>query len=171
MHHRHRLQRGSSLIEAMVAILVLSISALGYAAQQLQGISQNSSALWRTKATQLAYEMADRLRANQGGVAAGSFNLPATSVARTAVVGGEGAACGSTTPCSPTAMAALDYAQWQADVAGSMPGGTGVICLTSTPDTGTAANPDCDGLGTTFAIKVFWTEKTTPSLFSTVVRP
>lgn len=161
MNRRLGPQRGTSLVEALVAVLILSMSALGYAAQQMQGVSSNASALWRSKATQLAYEMSDRLRANQGGVAAGRFNRPVDLAV----------SCGTSAPCTPSDMASLDYGQWRTDVSGALPGGIGIVCVTSTPNSGTSTAPDCDGVGTTFAIKVFWTEKTTESLFGTVVRP
>ena len=57
-----------ALMEALVAILLLSICALAYAGLQLRGLSANSSSMWRSKATMLAYEMADRMRANRSAV-------------------------------------------------------------------------------------------------------
>ncbi len=159
-----RNQRGTSMIEALIAVLVLSLSALGYASLQVQGLSRNSSALWRSKATQMAYEMADRMRANQGGVTAGSYNNLTSAIAAPG--------CGAiATPCTPATMAQLDFVQWRADVASALPAGIGVVCITSTPNTGTSTSPGCDGVGTTFAVKVFWTEKGSESLFATVLRP
>mgnify|MGYP006958843538 CR=1 FL=1 len=60
--------------ERRAAQVVLAVAALGYAALQLRGLSANSSALWRSKATVLTYEAADRVRANLPGVAAGQYN-------------------------------------------------------------------------------------------------
>lgn len=157
-------QRGTSMIEALIAVLVLSLSALGYANLQVQGLSRNSSALWRSKATQMAYEMADRMRANQGGVMAGSYNSLTSTITAPS--------CGAiATPCTPTSMALLDFVQWRTDVANALPGGIGVVCITSTPNSGSSASPACDGVGTLFAVKVFWTEKGSESLFATVLRP
>ncbi len=168
MRIRNR-QRGTSLVESLVALLILSISALGFAGLQLQGVSRNASALSRSKATQLAYEMADRLRANQGAVAGGKFDNVDGSSNSSVLVSGDSCVAGAA--CNPTQMASLDYQQWKADVAGSLPIGVGVVCKTSTPNVGTPANPACDGAGTTFAIKVFWQEKAETALFATVVRP
>ena len=163
MKRSTRSQAGTTLIESLIALLILSLSALGYAALQLQGMSKNASALWRSKATQLAYCMSDRLRANQGGVAAGAYSHLVASVVAPS--------CGATSPCSMANMATMDYARWRADVSNALPGGVGVVCVTSTPGSGSSTSPACDGAGTDFAIKVFWTEKTTESLFATVVRP
>jgi hypothetical protein len=55
-----------------------------------------------------------------------------------------------------------DLATWQQRLAANLPRGTGVVCIDSgssaTPPTfnGTTINPQCDGIGTMFAIKVFW---------------
>jgi type IV pilus assembly protein PilV len=68
-------------------------------------------------------------------------------------------------------MAARDFSQWRATVLDALPGGSGVICLDSTADDGTAASPACDGSGAQVAIKVFWTERGVASRFVNVVRP
>lgn len=66
---RGRTQRGVSLIEILITLLVLAIGLLGLAA--LQGISLQSGqfALNRTQATNLAYEVIDHARANRSQVA------------------------------------------------------------------------------------------------------
>lgn len=58
-------QSGLSLIESMVALLVISIGLLGIAALQINALKQNSSALWHSQAVLSAQNMADRIRANQ----------------------------------------------------------------------------------------------------------
>jgi type IV pilus assembly protein PilV len=163
LHFPVRAQRGSTLLEALIAVLILSFCALGYAAMQMQGLASNASALWRSKATQLAYEMADRLRANQGGVSAHGYDLLVGAVAAPA--------CGTTSSCSPAQMAQLDFAQWRANVAAVLPEGVGVVCITSRPDAGDLSDPACDGVGAQFAIKLFWREKKATTMFATVVRP
>lgn len=155
-------QRGATLIEGLVGIVVLSVCALAYVSLQIDGASKNTSAMWRTKATQLAYEMSDRMRANQGGLATGSYDALIASPSVPP--------CATSVQCRPADMAQLDYAQWRAGVARALPDGAGVVCLTSTPFTGTAANPACSGSGLR-VIKIFWTEKASSAMFATVVRP
>jgi type IV pilus assembly protein PilV len=154
---------GFALVEVLVSVVILSIAALGYAALQLRGLSTNSSAMWRSKATVLAYEAADRVRANVPGAAAGQYN----NLVNPAVV----SACTLTNVCTTAQMAARDFAQWRTTVLNALPGGAGVICLDSSPDDGTAASPACDGSGSQIAIKVFWSERGTASRFVNVVRP
>jgi type IV pilus assembly protein PilV len=60
----NRKQQGVSLIESMIALLVISVGLLGIAALQTTSMSQNASALNHSKAVWIAYNMADRVRAN-----------------------------------------------------------------------------------------------------------
>lgn len=59
--------RGFSMIEVMVALAVLSVGLLGAAAMLLDSLRTHGGALLRVGATQLARDMADRVRANPGG--------------------------------------------------------------------------------------------------------
>lgn len=56
---------GVTLIEVLVAVLVLSIGLLGYAALLAFSLKANQSANFRTQATVLAYEALDMIRANR----------------------------------------------------------------------------------------------------------
>lgn len=155
--------RGVALIEALVAVLMLSMAALAFAGLQIRGLSTNSSALWRSKAVQLTQEMADRMRANQSGVGAGSYNSLLTP--------GTAPSCGSSSACTPAQTATLDYTGWSTAVANALPGGSGVVCLDATPDDGTAAAPGCDGTAGAFAVKVFWNERGVTSRVAMELRP
>jgi len=57
-------QQGLTIVESMVALLVISIGLLGIAALQLTAMQQNSSALHQSKAVWAGYAMADRILAN-----------------------------------------------------------------------------------------------------------
>jgi type IV pilus assembly protein PilV len=152
MPRRHH--RGVTLIEALIAIVILSVAALGYAALQMRGLSSNASAMWRSKATLLLGEAADRLRANQPGVTAGNYNNRVT-FSQTCPVA---AACISGSTCTAAQMAQDDFTQWRCKVQEALPGGVGVICLDSDANDGNATSPACDGLGTVLAVKIFWNE-------------
>lgn len=56
--------RGFSLMEVLVALLVLAIGLLGLAALQARGVKFNHDAYLRSQATYLAYEIIDLMRAN-----------------------------------------------------------------------------------------------------------
>ena len=56
--------QGFSLMEVLVALLVLAIGLLGLAALQARGVKFNHDAYRRSQATYLAYEVIDLMRAN-----------------------------------------------------------------------------------------------------------
>ena len=55
---------GFTLIEVLISMLILAVGLLGLAGLQATGLRNNLSAYNRSQATQLAYDMADRMRAN-----------------------------------------------------------------------------------------------------------
>ena len=156
---------GFTLLEVLIALIIVSIGLLGVAAMQASTLKNAGSSKYRSAAISLTSDMADRLRANLEGVMEGNmavntgYNRPRTTLAD-AVYNTPNAACRST-GCLPADMALDDLATWQERLATSLPRGTGVVCIDSgtggaaTFD-GTTLNPRCDGIGTMFAVKVFW---------------
>ena len=71
---------GFSMIEVLVAVLVLAIGLLGVAAIQTTALKNNNSALQRSQATMLAYFMMDAMRANPEDAKNLSYNLSKTCV-------------------------------------------------------------------------------------------
>jgi type IV pilus modification protein PilV len=61
---RPRSSRGFSLLEVLLALVVLSVGLLGAAVMLLESLRTHGGALRRIGATQLARDMADRIRAN-----------------------------------------------------------------------------------------------------------
>ena len=57
-------QRGVSLVESMIALVVISIGLLGIAALQITSMKQNNSAMHHSQAVWIGYNIADRIRAN-----------------------------------------------------------------------------------------------------------
>jgi type IV pilus assembly protein PilV len=67
--------KGFTLIEVLVALVVLSIGLLGVAALQLMSLRSNHGSAMRTQATFLAYDIVDRMRANRAAALAGNYNI------------------------------------------------------------------------------------------------
>lgn len=67
--------RGFTLIEVLIALLVLSIGLLGVAALQTVALRTGQAADMRTRAVLAAMDMAERMRANPAGVAAGHYDV------------------------------------------------------------------------------------------------
>ena len=103
---------GFTIVEAMVALVVLSVGMIGVAALHGQSLSAGRSALYRSVAVMLAADLADRIRANRTGAAA---------YAGAPAAGGCGPDGGSR--CSPEAMAAHDLHLWDRQVRDTLPNG------------------------------------------------
>ena len=131
------LQRGFTLIEALIALIVLAVGLLGIAALYVESLSASRSALLRTQAVNLAADMADRIRANRvAGVA---------YAAATTDTGTENTACESTAGCAAAELAGHDIFRWKARGAALLPGFLGEISFT-------ADVPD------EYVVTVSWTE-------------
>jgi type IV pilus assembly protein PilV len=101
--------RGFSMVEAMVALLVLAVGMLGIAGLYVTSLRASGSALLRTQAVNLAADMADRIRAN-----------PTASVAYAAAAADNGCV-GGVVDCTPAALAADDLFRWQAQLRTTLP--------------------------------------------------
>ena len=113
-------EKGFTLIEILVAILVLSIGLLGLAGLQATGLQSNHSGYLRSQATIFAYEMADRLRANRSTAISGSYDISLTDSAP-----------------SGTSIQDIDRADWLGRLATVLPSGDGAVgCATTTATNG-----------------------------------
>lgn len=79
-------QRGFSLMEVLIALLIMSIGLLGLAALQATSLKSNHGAYQRSQAIFLAYDIIDRMRANRNIAIAGDYNLAMNSSAPAASV-------------------------------------------------------------------------------------
>ena len=68
-------QRGATLIEVLVAMLILSVGLLGLAGMQMKALQSNQSAYYRSQATVLAYDIMDRMRANRTDALNGVYDI------------------------------------------------------------------------------------------------
>jgi type IV pilus assembly protein PilV len=112
---------GFTLIETMVALLVLSVGMLGIAALHGQALSASGIAINRSLAVGLAGNMADRIRANRsaGAAYAGGASDNACDDTETGI------------DCSPAEMAAHDLFLWAAELDAALPGGAGTVAVDS----------------------------------------
>lgn len=129
----HRLNRGFTMVEVLIAMLVLAIGLLGLAALQAQTLRFNHDAYLRTQATLLTYDIIERMRT------ARAINA----------VGYEAGDPG--TACDPSGAGITnDLACWHRDVRERLPGGIANIDQD-------AANP------TLYAITVSWLDRESES--------
>ena len=148
-----RRQQGFSLIESLVALVVLATGMLGIAALYVESLRSAQTAHSRTKAINLAADMADRIRANR----AGRINY----VAGQESAGARPRVCGTTVGavaqnCTPGEMAAYDIWLWK-----TMAGNTADARFQQTglPNGRAEIQVDTSTQPNSFTIRITWTEK------------
>jgi len=111
--YRPAAQRGATLIEVLIAIIVLAIGLLGLALLQITSVQSNHSAYYRSQVTILASDLADRMRANRTAALGSAyvFDFPTSS---------------SSHSVSGT-QAQKDKAEWLNALALTLPEGTGKV--------------------------------------------
>lgn len=145
-------QSGFTLLEVLVTIVVLSLGLIGLAGLQAASLNNNQTAYYRGIATQQAYDIADRLRANLAG--AGSLHGYSYNNLTTGLPVGNPDCFAAA--CTPENMAISDHRQWNTANATLLPNGNGtVVCVDGPAAAGcTAATGNW-----IFNITVMWTEK------------
>jgi type IV pilus assembly protein PilV len=114
-------QRGVSLIEVMMAVLIFSVGLIGLASLMVVATRSNQAAYLRTQVTFLASSMADRMRANPAGLWNGAYNSAAYPIAGTTDC--------ETVACSPTDIAKRDQQAWSTLLITLLPNAkAGVTC-------------------------------------------
>lgn len=170
-------QRGVTMLEVLIAIVVLSFGLLGLLGLLTNGLKMTSSSQYRTIAAQQLTAMADMINANPEIIA--KYAPPSgtvdsnhcfsssgctTNVSTTTTTAGTPPVSTTTTNIT-TALAATDYDLWRKDLLAKLPYPAprptglqlGVVCLDSTPADGDTTNFACDGLGRP-TIKICWNE-------------
>ncbi len=112
--------QGFTLIEIMVAMLVLSIGFLGLAGLQATSMRNNNSANVRSIASLQVYDIVDRMRSNPLGVSQGSYNN-LTGIPNNAP------SCGAGSNCNPASIAQMDNFEWNTANATLLPNGQGTV--------------------------------------------
>ena len=117
---------GFSLLEVLIALVILSVGLLGIAAMLGTTVKGNDSAYMRSQATILANNIIDRMRANPIGAANGDYDIaigtPAPGSATVCTGGGA--------DCDSAVLADYDLTQWKqtlASASNGLPDGDGGI--------------------------------------------
>jgi type IV pilus assembly protein PilV len=112
-----RLMRGFTLLEVLVALVVLSIGLLGLSGLQTSSLRNNHSAFLRSQATLAITDIMDRMRANSDAASAGNYDIN---------YGSTPSAADCSSNCSAQAVADRDLVEWRSYVE-RLPGGEGEI--------------------------------------------
>jgi type IV pilus assembly protein PilV len=123
---RGRASAGFSLLEVLVAVVVVSVGLIGVASVQTTTLKLVQVSQQRSSASQYVQSMADRMRSNLAGVRAGNYvRVPTpTYAAIPGVLAGYNDCVNS---CGPQQRAEADLRAWLNELAIALPGGRGVI--------------------------------------------
>jgi type IV pilus assembly protein PilV len=105
-------QRGISMVELLVSLLIFSFGMLGLAGLQTRTLSFNQSSLYRSQATALGDDILDRMRADRQNAVAGLWNTALTTDAA-GVTG--------------TELYKTDLKLWKQSVEALLPSGKGAV--------------------------------------------
>ena len=140
----HKAKAGFTLIEVLIALIIMSVGMLGIAGLYVHSMQAGRTSLLRHHAVTLAGDVADRIRANPGAImwymSAGADNG--------CVDGG--------VDCTPAEMASHDIWLWDAQADSTLPDGTVTVVV---------ANADPP----TYTITVNWNEPGETMSYSIVV--
>jgi type IV pilus assembly protein PilV len=146
-------QRGAGLIEALVAILVLSVGLLGMLGMQTTALRFEQSSWIRSALSSNIASLADRIRANSDAEAT-AYSFNSTYAGARAAIEADPityftpAKNCDTTTCNAAELAAYDLLIWRQDLDQQLPGATGFIVPTGTK-----------GVDLRFLVTVAWFDK------------
>lgn len=104
-------QRGFTLLEVLVSMIVIALGLLGYAGLQAASMKNGNTAYLRSQATLLSHDIVERMRVNRVVALTGTYNIAVGSTA-----GGGG-------------VAGNDLAEWKRNLAQSLPAGDGSVTV------------------------------------------
>lgn len=121
------LQKGMTLLEVLVSVVLLAIGLLGIASMLMLSNKANNSSYAKLQAVQSVYDIFDRIRANSQAAINGNYNISnmgtnglPTTVATPSVM------CNVST-CTPSQMATYDTWYWLTKDVAKLPNGSGSI--------------------------------------------
>ena len=156
-------QHGYTLIEILIAVVIISIGLLGMAGIQLKGMRGTQNSFLQTEAATLANNIAERMHANPNGSLYAGINstsydcdTPPTTPKKC-----DRQSDGTVDSCSAADMATFDIDTWLCGTPGvknSLPNGSAsVTCIDNNTTDSIACSP-----GSTMHISLNWTA-TNPS--------
>jgi type IV pilus assembly protein PilV len=145
-------QSGAGLIEALIAILILSIGLLGMLGMQTAALKYEQSSWIRSALSISLASMADRVRANVSSIETAYSTTSTYAAARSAIDADPAyftpAINCDVTACTTAELATYDMLIWRRDLDANLPGGTGFVVPTGTK-----------GIDLRFLVTVAWYDK------------
>ncbi len=136
---------GVSMIENLIALLVISIGLLGLAGLQASTLRNATDATYRATAVQQAKDMVNRIIVNTAGVTAGNYSAIPPAPPSPATF------CDAAT-CTAAQLAVFDAWEWNTANTNMLPGGGGTVV--GIPLAIPSPNPSL--VSTLFTVTVRW---------------
>ena len=116
-------ERGATLIEALVSILVLSLGLLGLASLQMNALAYQKSSWATHRIAELTGDISERIRANPTGATNGNYAYTANyATAKTASIASNNCRT-SGSACTTAQIATDDLSAWLTKAQAALPGG------------------------------------------------
>ena len=128
---------GFGMVEVLVTLVLLSVGLMGIAKLQLISLRAVHASTVRGQAVLLAYDLADRMRANRFGVVdlngapVGFYNRADAATYEEPSDNNCTQGAGAADECTIDEMAAHDIQEWDESIADLLPGGLGWVCVDS----------------------------------------
>ena len=122
--------KGFTIIEVLVAMIILSIGVLGLGVLQLTSLQNTQSGQMKSQASIMAYDIIDSMRTNIPSVNSGSYGITLATDTPDAVN-----CYGGQADCTAAQMAISDVNHWRTTLGVSLPSGNGGIATTDLGDT------------------------------------
>lgn len=127
--NRRPMQAGASLVEVLVAILIVSMGVIAMAGMLATSTRLGKASEFRAVATLLAADISERMKANIGAAKANSYDqVMAFASATTAT----NKTCSKSSTCSAADLASKDLYEWNLALANALPSGRGYVAYDST---------------------------------------
>jgi type IV pilus assembly protein PilV len=152
---------GFTLIEVLVALVILSVGLLGVCALILNAVKSNDSSYMQSQAALLANGMCDSMRANAQGAISGDYNTggyistytTSSNCGGTTTSSSSGGSSGGSGTCTAAQVAQTDLNNWVNRLPQLLPSGAGSVTVTSaTVDGGNLATVSVEWNDTRAAI-------------------
>ncbi len=116
-----RFQKGSSLLEVLITMLIMSFGLLALGGLAAASLQYSKISQFQTIGAQLAADYGDRMRGNVAGFRAENYNLTTAYSGASAAV--TVPTCSVAALCTPAELAAIDIAEWMNALRRRLPGG------------------------------------------------
>ena len=118
---------GFTLVEVLVALLVLAVGLLGIAKLSFSAVQANSSAFMRSQSSALMQQIVDNMHANRNQAVNQTYQI-----AYGVFPGAPPSDCSTVLTCVDTDVVAYDLYIWKRRLATALPSGDGQVVLTPT---------------------------------------